>query len=116
MLVRIAVNVTVNGLVLLVLAMLFPAWITFDDPGTAFMAALVLVLLNAFIRPVLFMLTLPATIFTFGFFALVINGLMMTLAALWIEGFDLSGFWAAILVALIFSLISSFIFKVLDRE
>jgi putative membrane protein len=69
-------------------------------------AALLLGLVNAIIRPVLIILTLPITVITLGLFLLVINGLMIKLVTVFIHGLVVRGLWAAILTALIVSLTS----------
>ena len=69
-------------------------------------ATLVLGLLNAFLRPLVILLTLPVTILTLGLFTLVINGVMFYLAAHLVRGFHITGFGAAFLAALVFSLFS----------
>lgn len=69
-------------------------------------AALVIGLLNAFLRPIIILLTLPVTMLTLGLFTLVINGLMFYLAAYLVSGFHVTGFGAAFLAALLFSLFS----------
>lgn len=68
--------------------------------------ALVIGLLNTFLRPVVILLTLPVTVVTLGLFTLVINGLMFYLTAHLVEGFHVAGFGTAFLAALLFSLIS----------
>ncbi len=73
---------------------------------TAITAALVLGLLNAFVRPVLIVLALPVNILTLGLFTLIINGFMFYLAALLVHGFVIAGYWYAFLGALVFSIIS----------
>jgi len=70
------------------------------------LAALVIGLLNAFLRPVIIFMTLPVTVLTLGLFTLVINGLMFYLAAQLVTGFQVSGFGAAFVAALFFSLFS----------
>jgi putative membrane protein len=69
-------------------------------------AALVLGLVNALVRPVLTILTLPITIVTLGLFYLVVNGAAFALAASLVPGFELAGFGSAILGALLVSIIS----------
>ena len=73
---------------------------------SALVAALILGLVNALIRPLLIILTLPINIFTFGLFTLVINALMFWLAATIVKGFEVVGFWPAFAGALIMSLVS----------
>lgn len=73
---------------------------------SAFMAAAILGILNAFFRPIAIILTLPINILTFGLFTFVINALMLKMASGLIEGFDVYGFWTAVFGALIISLVS----------
>ena len=68
-------------------------------------AAIVLGLINAFIRPVLWLLTAPLSVFTFGLFALVINALMIMLAAAVVPGFEVKGFGSALLAAIVMALV-----------
>jgi putative membrane protein len=69
-------------------------------------AAAVLGLLNAIIRPILFVLTLPITVVTLGLFLLVLNAIMLELTAWLVPGFDIDGFWWAVVGALVLSIIS----------
>ena len=80
--------------------------IQIDGVGRALVAALVLGILNALIRPLLILLTLPVTILSLGLFMLVINGLMFWFAAYLLEGFSVGGFWSAFFGALVYSLIT----------
>jgi putative membrane protein len=95
----------INAVALLLLPYIVPA-VQVKGFGTALVVALVIGLLNTFIRPVLFILTLPITVLTLGLFTLVLNGLMFWLASRFIEGFGVAGFWWAVLAALIYSIIS----------
>lgn len=76
------------------------------DFTTALLAALLLGLVNALIRPVLVLLTLPVTVLTLGLFILVINGLLFWLVAHFVAGFQVAGFWSAVGGALLYSIIS----------
>ena len=67
-------------------------------------AALVLGMVNAIVRPVILLLTLPITVITLGLFLLVLNGAMLGLAALLVPGFVIDGFWSALFGAIIVSL------------
>ena len=69
-------------------------------------AAVIIGLLNSFLRPLLILLTLPITILSMGIFTLFINALMFYLAAKVVKGFTVESFWSAFLAALIFSIIS----------
>ena len=74
--------------------------------GWAFIAALFLGVMNALIRPVVLVLTLPINILTLGLFTLVVNGLMLWLTGSLLKGFVVTGFWPAVGGALVLSLIS----------
>ena len=71
------------------------------------LAAVLLGLVNAFVRPVAFLLTLPITIITLGLFMLVLNAAMFGLVAAMLDNFIVSGFWAAVFGALIVSITST---------
>ena len=71
--------------------------------GTALIAALVIGLLNALLRPVLVLLTLPVTLLTLGLFLFVINALMFYAAASLLNGFGVTGFGAALIGSLLYS-------------
>ncbi len=73
---------------------------------SAFIAALVIGLVNALVRPILLLLTLPVNILTLGLFTLVINALMFWLASSIVKGFDVANFKAAFFGALVYWLIS----------
>lgn len=75
--------------------------ITYDAPMTLFLAALLLGLVNALLRPLLILLTLPLTVLTFGLFLLVINAGMILLVSRIVPGFQVAGFTPALLAALI---------------
>jgi putative membrane protein len=74
-----------------------------DTPATLVLAGLLLGVINAIVRPIIVLLTLPLTLLTLGLFLLVVNALMLGLTALLLPGFHLSGFSAAFLAALIVS-------------
>lgn len=74
----------------------------------AIWVALVLSILNAFVKPLLIFLTLPATVVTFGLFLLVINTVIILLADQIVPGFTVDTFWWALLFSLILSIINSF--------
>tara|TARA_B100000508_G_scaffold75814_2_gene59089 strand:+ start:2298 stop:2678 length:381 start_codon:yes stop_codon:yes gene_type:complete len=73
----------------------------------AIIAALVLGILNAIVRPILFVLTLPITIVTLGLFAFVINAGLFFFAASFIEGFYVSSFWMALFGSILMSIVSA---------
>ena len=95
-----------NALGLLLIAEFMPG-IEVDTFSTALIAAVILGLLNAIVRPVLLILTLPVTILTLGLFALVINAGLFLFAASFIEGFTVEGFWYALFGSLLMSVVST---------
>ncbi len=82
----------------------------------AVVAALVLGLVNTFVRPIVALIALPITVLTLGLFALVINALMIYLVDLIVPGFIVHGLWGAFLASLIISLISVVLTRMLSRE
>jgi putative membrane protein len=80
--------------------------LVFESPAKLIVAALMLGVVNAFVRPLAFILTLPLTVLTLGFFLLVLNAGMIGLVAWIVPGFEISGFWTAVGAALIVSLVS----------
>ena len=80
--------------------------IRFSSTGALAVAALLLGLANAVVRPLLVLLTLPLTVLTFGLFLLVINALMLLLVAKLVEGFKVEGFWTAFWASLFITLLS----------
>ena len=95
----------VNTLSLIAVAYLMPS-ISVASFATALVAALVLGLVNAVIRPILVLLTLPVTLLTLGLFIFVINGLLFWFVGSFIQGFVVQGFWAGFFGAIVYSLVS----------
>lgn len=71
-----------------------------------FFAGIILGLLNAFLRPLLILVTLPLTILSLGIFVFVINALLLWMTASMVRGFDISSFWTALAAALVYSVLS----------
>ena len=80
--------------------------LVFDSTSKLIVAAIVLGVVNAFVRPLAFILTLPITVVTLGLFLLVLNAGMVALVAWIVPGFTIAGFWTAVGAALIVSLVS----------
>ncbi|MBO8430756.1 phage holin family protein [Spirochaetes bacterium] len=94
----------------LALGIMFVGWvvpgITISNFVTALIAAVVIALINVFIKPVLIFLTLPINILTLGLFILVINALLFMFVAYLVPGVQVEGFWSAFLGALLLSIIA----------
>jgi putative membrane protein len=99
---------------LLLVAHLYPG-VTVKSFGSAMIAALVLGLFNALLRPLLVLLTLPVTVLTLGLFLFVINALMFYFAAELLSGLSVTGFGAALIGSLIYSLCGMVIDAALER-
>ncbi len=96
-------RVFITGLGLLLADALLPG-VRFDGALSLWLAALLLGLVNAFVRPLVILVTLPLTLLTLGLFLLVVNGMMVLLVAWLMPSFHIAGLWSAILAALIVGL------------
>jgi putative membrane protein len=95
----------INAVALMLVSYLFTS-IEVSGFAAALVAALILGLVNAVIRPILMLITLPINILTLGLFTLVINALLFWFVASFLEGFEVAGFWSAFWGALTYSVIS----------
>lgn len=78
--------------------------------------AIVLSLLNVFVKPILVLFTLPATVFTFGLFLLVINAVIIMICDHFLTGFKVDSFWTAMLFSIILSFSQSLVYKISDES
>ena len=102
---HILINWLVTTVAILISAYLLPG-VSVRSFGAALVTALVLGLINAFVRPILVILTLPLTILTLGLFIFVLNALLVLLTGAIVPGFSVQSFWWALLFSLVFSLVS----------
>jgi putative membrane protein len=100
------IRLLINMISITIIAFLFPRVIRVDGFVAALVAAFLLGIVNAIVRPVLVFLTLPITVLTLGLFLLIINGLMLWLVAALVGGFHVNGFWGAVLGSILISLVS----------
>ena len=112
---RILIGWAINAAALMALPYLLSS-VHIKSFGTALVVALVIGLLNTFVRPVLFILTLPINLLTLGLFTFILNGLMFWIASRFVEGFTVDGFWWAVLAAIIYSIISWAISSLLMKD
>lgn len=89
--------------------------IKIEDTLTAMIVAVILGLLNTFVKPALIMLTIPFTVFTLGLFLLVINIIIVYLAAEIVPGFAVASWWSALLFSFIVSFVSGFLEKWINK-
>lgn len=104
---KIILNWIIGALCILAVAYLLPG-VTVTGFFAALVVALVLGLINAFIRPVVVILTLPLNIATIGLFTIVINTLMIMVAAALVPGFSIASFWWALVFSVILSVVNMF--------
>ena len=83
---------------------------------TALIVAVVLGLLNIFIKPILIILTLPVTIVTLGLFLLVINALIILLCTYIVGGFGVDTFWTALFFSIVLSILQSIMYKLIGND
>ena len=102
-----AARVIVNAVMIYLAARVVPGITLGDGPvWPALLAGLVLALVNAVVRPVMRLLTMPLTILTLGLFVFVLNAFCLWLTSVIVTGFVVRGFWAAFLGALLISVVS----------
>src|SRR5574338_590385 len=113
---RFIANILVSALVAYLLSKILNPHIVIDSFGTALLFVIVLGILNAIVKPILVILTLPITIITLGIFLLVINVCMILLAGNFISGIHIGGFWWALVFGVLLSFISSAITKYYGKK
>jgi len=100
----------INTIAVLISGYILPG-VTVQSFWIALIVAIVLGVVNTFIKPLLVLLTLPVTVITFGLFVFVINALLVLLVEAIVPGFGVANFWWALLFSLVVSLVSTFLFS-----
>jgi putative membrane protein len=101
---RLLIRLLINALIILLIAAYLPGF-HIASFFTAIIVAIVLGIINVTLKPLLIILTLPINILSLGLFTFVINALLLLLTASVIKGFDIAGFWPALVASLIISII-----------
>lgn len=109
------IRLIISTLAVLITAYLLPG-VYVDSFSTAFIVAIVLGCLNVFVKPLLILFALPAVIFTFGLFLIVINTLIILLADALIDGFRVNGFGWALLFSIVLSIVTSILNAIKKRD
>jgi len=112
---KVFLKILLTALAVVVLANILPG-IFVAGYSSAIIVAVVIALLNMFVRPILVFFTLPATIVTLGLFLFVINACIILLADKLIDGFAVSGFFAALLFSVLLSFFRSVLFSLLKDD
>jgi putative membrane protein len=114
---NILIRILLTAVAVLILSYFLPGIkLEGDQFLTAVKVAAVLALLNAILKPILIILTLPITIFTLGLFLLVINACIILLAHKFITGFEVASFWTALLFSILLSILQSLLYSVLKED
>ncbi len=109
-------KVLITGLIAFLLSKFILSGVEIPDMKTAALFALVLALLNAVVKPILVILTIPVTLFTLGIFLLVINAFMVLLAAKFFDTIQVDGFWWALAFSILLSLGSSILYALVSGK
>lgn len=112
---KIILKMLLTAVAVIILAQILPG-IHVDSYTTAIIVAIVLGLLRIFVRPLIILFTLPITIITLGLFLFVINAIIILLADKLIDGFDVAGFWYALLFSLLLSFLQSILYSLLKEK
>lgn len=112
---RIVLRLLVRAAIAFILAQILPG-VHVADYGTAILFAIVLGFLNIFLRPILIILTLPLTLFTFGLFLFIINTMTVMLASEWVKGFVIDSFGRGLLFSLLLTASTYLLFREEDRQ
>lgn len=112
---QVLIRLFTTALLVLLIAKFLPG-VSVASFTTSFLVALVLSLLNVFIKPLLVLFTLPVTILSLGLFLLVINALLIILCAKIVGGFVVDGFWTAVFFSIILSLLQSLTYSLTQNK
>lgn len=112
---RFIVRIIITALAVVIASYILPG-VNVDGGLTAILVAVVLSLLNAFIKPLLIILTIPITVVTLGLFLLVINALMILAVAEIVHGFHVGGFWYALLFSIVLTIVGSLLNSLVRSE
>ena len=107
---NIILRILLTAILVFVISRMMPG-VTVDSYMTSIIVAIVLGLLNLFVKPVLVIFTLPVTLLTFGIFLLVINALVILLCDELVAGFTVRSFWYALLFSIVLSVFQSIVFS-----
>lgn len=109
-------KVLITGLIAYLLQLYVLPGVHIADIKTAALFAFVLAILNAIVKPILVILTIPVTVFTLGLFLLVINAFMVLMAAHFFKGVHVDGFWWALAFSILLSLGSSILYSLVGGK
>ncbi|RDY58798.1 phage holin family protein [Flagellimonas nanhaiensis] len=112
---KLIIKLLLNALAVVILAYILPG-VGVDSMMTAIIVAVVLSLLNFLVKPILIILTLPITLVTLGLFLLIINAVIILIAAHFISGFEVVSIWWALIFSLLLSFLQSILHSILKED
>ncbi len=112
---KLLIRVIITGFLVFLLANYLPG-VSVAGIWTSLVVAVVLAILNVFVKPILVLLTLPVTIITLGLFLIVINALIILLCTKIVGGFAVDSFWIAVLFSVILSVLQSLVYALLGSD
>ncbi|WP_313111925.1 phage holin family protein [Aequorivita sediminis] len=112
---KLIVKLLLTALAVVVLAKILPG-VAVEGYGSAVIVAIVIALLRLIVKPILVVLTLPITIVTFGLFLLIINAIIILLAGYFVDSFDVTTIWWALLFSLLLSVFQSILFSLIPED
>lgn len=112
---KLILRLLLNALAVVILSYVLPG-VGVDSITTAIIVALVLSILNFVVKPILVILTLPITIITLGLFLLIINAIIILIAADFISGFHVTSIWWAVIFSLLLSFLQSILHSILKED
>lgn len=108
---KLLLRILITAALVMVISYFFPSIAKVDGFKSAVIVAIVLGLLNFFVKPILVLLTLPVTFVTLGLFLLVINAIIILLCDHFVDGFNVTSFWTALFFSIILSLSQSLVYQ-----
>lgn len=109
-------RIIITAVLVMIITHFFPSIAQVDSLKTSFIVALVLGLLNLFVKPILVLLTFPITLITLGLFLLVINAAIIILCSNIVRGFKVDGFIGALIFSIVLSLSQSLLYKLIAQD
>lgn len=112
---KLILKILLTAIAVVLIASFLPG-VTVEGYSSAIIVAVVLGILRVIVKPILVILTLPATILTLGLFLFVINAIIILIASNLVSGFSVSGFWVALGFSLLLSLFQSVLYSFLKEK
>ncbi len=113
---KLLIRILITALLVMLLATLMKKSIVVEEFTSAIYVAIVLGLLNIFVKPIFVFFTLPVTFFTLGLFLLVINAVIMMICDHFVDGFHVYSFWSALWFSVLLSVSQSIVYKLIEKK